>query len=451
MLSFRWSLTKASLFSMVMAGVIGGCGSYFSSDVPALLANLLQPLVRLWTSCLQLVILPLACSYLFVAIASPRDIERTSRAMLYSLLLFTLWLTVGTLVTVQLTPWFLRTYLAEYAGQGLGTSGIELDTVSTAATELSLSDWLVGLIPSNFLEAFSQGRMLSALIVTLLFAFAATRLHGEQRELIIRLAQAVADMAMSIVHWLLWLLPLMVFSIFLSVASHSGLEFIGPLGWYLVSLCLLLASFAALCYPLAVLVGGQPLRSFARAAVPVQVVAIGTRSSMACLQPMMDSATQILKLPMSTAELVIPLAVTLFRPNVVISSPFKLLFLAFVYGIDLETGQMLSFLIANVLLSFGSPGIPTRLVGVRFPMYVALGIPAEGVILLGAIDAVPDMFKTALNVTTSLSVATIISRWFGPVSAKAGHRLSPTKAEYAGELECSGGEAEAATSQTRLN
>jgi len=44
------------------------------------------------------------------------------------------------------------------------------------------------------------------------------------------------------------------------------------------------------------------------------------------------------------------------------------------------------------------------------PAYVALGIPIEGVVILDAMEAIPDVFKTVVNVTADMSVAAILSR-----------------------------------------
>ena len=41
---------------------------------------------------------------------------------------------------------------------------------------------------------------------------------------------------------------------------------------------------------------------------------------------------------------------------------------------------------------------------------MAAGIPLEGVVILEAVDAIPDIFKTVLNVTGDMSAATILSR-----------------------------------------
>ena len=55
------------------------------------------------------------------------------------------------------------------------------------------------------------------------------------------------------------------------------------------------------------------------------------------------------------------------------------------------------------------------------PFYLAAGLPIQGIVLLNAVDSIPDVFKTLLNVTADMSVATIVAR-------VAGYRLAPVDA-----------------------
>ena len=63
------------------------------------------------------------------------------------------------------------------------------------------------------------------------------------------------------------------------------------------------------------------------------------------------------------------------------------------------------------MLSFTSVGVPNG--GAAFktlPAYVAAGLPIEGIIIAEAVETIPDIFKTVLNVTGDMSVAAILSR-----------------------------------------
>jgi Na+/H+-dicarboxylate symporter len=147
----------------------------------------------------------------------------------------------------------------------------------------------------------------------------------------------------------------------------------------------------------------------------------------------MEGADKRLGVPTEVGSFVLPLAVSAFKVNRTISSPLKLLFLAHVYGITLDPGTVALFIPTVMLLSFSSPGIPSGGFLVTMPFYLAAGIPVEGIVLLKAVDAVPDIFKTLVNVTADMSVATIVARFVGmPAGAAAPAVLVPMPADVVG-------------------
>ncbi len=113
----------------------------------------------------------------------------------------------------------------------------------------------------------------------------------------------------------------------------------------------------------------------------------------------------------------------MFKVNRTISSTAKLIFLAYIYGIPLSATTLASFLITVMILSFSTVGIPSG--GTNFktlPAYLAAGLPLEGLVILEAVETIPDIFKTLLNVTGDMSAATILSR-----SSRAAHAVSAAK------------------------
>jgi Na+/H+-dicarboxylate symporter len=108
---------------------------------------------------------------------------------------------------------------------------------------------------------------------------------------------------------------------------------------------------------------------------------------------------------------VLPLTVSLFKVNRTISSTAKLLFLAHVYGISLNATTIATFVATVVVMSFSSAGLPGG--GSAFktlPAYIAAGLPIEGIIIAEAVETIPDIFKTVLNVTGDMTAATLLSR-----------------------------------------
>jgi proton glutamate symport protein len=66
--------------------------------------------------------------------------------------------------------------------------------------------------------------------------------------------------------------------------------------------------------------------------------------------------------------------------------------------------------LAAIFLAFAAPGVPRGAFLMLTPLFLAIGLPAEGIGILIAVDAIPDLFATVLNVTGDLAAAAIVAR-----------------------------------------
>jgi Na+/H+-dicarboxylate symporter len=121
-------------------------------------------------------------------------------------------------------------------------------------------------------------------------------------------------------------------------------------------------------------------------------------------------AAGTLRLPPQIAGLTIPLGVSVFKYGSPIARITGTLFIAKLYGIELGGAELLALAAALIVLPFYSPGVPSGGLLVMTPVYVALNLPVEGIGLLIALDAIPDMFLTVANVTAVLTSAALLSR-----------------------------------------
>jgi Na+/H+-dicarboxylate symporter len=131
---------------------------------------------------------------------------------------------------------------------------------------------------------------------------------------------------------------------------------------------------------------------------------------MAALPAMLASAERTLALPRTVTSFALPLAVSAFRLNQGVSWPVMALFAAKLYGVELGLGQVATLAATGVLMSVSVPGIPSGSLFVVAPFFAAAGIPPESIGVLIALDLVPDVFKTLLNVTGHLAAVTLLGR-----------------------------------------
>ena len=86
------------------------------------------------------------------------------------------------------------------------------------------------------------------------------------------------------------------------------------------------------------------------------------------------------------------------------------MFVAWFYNLPLPAPQVAIVAFAAVFLGFAAPGIPNGGFIMLAPLLVTVGLPAEGVGLLIALDAIPDRFITIHNVTGNLAATAIVAR-----------------------------------------
>jgi proton glutamate symport protein len=211
-----------------------------------------------------------------------------------------------------------------------------------------------------------------------------------------------------LIHWILIVAPIGVFALALPLTARLGSAAAGAIGYFILIACVLLTAGTGLLYLLVAVWGRMPVGEFARACAPVQAVAISTRSSLASLPALLDSA-RTLKLPAQIAGLTIPLGVSVFKYGSPIARLTGTLFITKLYGIELGGAELAALAAALIVLPFYSPGIPSGGLLVMTPVYVALGLPVEGIALLIALDPIPDMFLTMSNVTAMLTATTLLA------------------------------------------
>jgi Na+/H+-dicarboxylate symporter len=415
------SLTALSLCGLA-AGLLAGIAAH-STQSGFLLAAVavFEPIGTLWTNALRMVVVPLIVSNLIVAVVSTDDPRETGRLGGISLATFVALMAVGTVFTYLTAPPLIAQYPADPSAVATLQPNTPVAALGAGGGETSTSDWILSLIPSNLFRAAAEGEILPIVVCTLLFALAILRVEPEKRRPLVGFFHGLADASMVIVRWILWLIPLGAFALSFTMTARTGVAVATMLGFFIVLVSGLMIVFTLGLYPLTAIFARVPIRRFARSIAPSQAVGAATRSSLAALPPMIEASATRMGLPGQVGGFVLPLAVSTFKFNRAISSNAKMLFLAAVYGVHLDPAFLCTYAVAAMVLSVSSPGLPSHGASLStLPFYLDVGIPIEAVVLLNAVDAIPDIFKTVLNVTGDMSAAAIVGRFAGaPAEAPA--------------------------------
>ena len=124
----------------------------------------------------------------------------------------------------------------------------------------------------------------------------------------------------------------------------------------------------------------------------------------------MESAERGLGLSNQVTGFVLPLSVSAFKLAAPVSWTVGALFVGWFYGVPLHIPQLATVAFASVFLAFAAPGVPRGAFIMLTPLFLAIGLPAEGIGILIAVDAIPDTFATVLNVTGDLAAAALVAK-----------------------------------------
>jgi Na+/H+-dicarboxylate symporter len=292
-----------------------------------------------------------------------------------------------------------------------GTADMPVVTPSTSAP--GIGGWLTGMVPTNPFRAAVDDNFIAVVVSTVIFALAMLRIDPERRSTLVRFFEAAADTTGVVIRWLIYLLPIAAFTLSFVIAAETGLSVATSVAYYIAALSALLLVMTVLLYPATAIIGRVSLRRFFTAALPALAVGAGTRSSIAALPAMLDGAENKLGVRREVSGFVLPLSVSTFKLNPAISQPVELFFFMAMFGLSASPAVVLSFVAATLLLAFASAGIPSGSKLISWPIFLAMGVPVEALVMMKVIDAIPDIFKTMLNVTADLSATVIVQRFAG--------------------------------------
>jgi proton glutamate symport protein len=372
---------------------------------------------RLFLALIKMVVVPLVFCSLAVGIASLGDFRRLGRMGGRTLGLFMSTTVAALAIGVGLAN-LLRpgSYLsAEERARLLGSFSGEVGAkVDSAAAAPSLEDQLVGLVPTNPVDALASGDMLQIIVFATLFGIALTLMAEERARPVVRVLDGVNEAMVVLVHVTMQLAPFGVAALLFKVAGTTGLSVLAALGVYCGVVLLGLFLHMVLVYGSLVTFGAKlPFIGFLGAIRPALVVAFSTSSSSATLPITKECVEENLGVSNATSSFVLPLGATVNMDGTALYQGVAALFIAQIYGMDLSFGQQLTIVGTATLASVGAAGVPGAGMITLTMVLTAIGVPVEGLALVLGVDRMLDMFRTTINVIGDSAASAWIARLEG--------------------------------------
>lgn len=416
-------MRKLAMHWWILIGLVAGVAYGYLAAVTGTTAHVLayvQPFGTLFLNLLKMIAVPLVLFSLVAGVASLNDSSKLSRIGGKSIALYlgttVVAITIGLLFVNLFGP---GTGLAAATREKLMAAygDVASERAATAAG-LSLLEQLVAIVPTNPFGALADARMLQVVFFALMLGLALTRLARRSSEAahVVSVFRTLADAIVEMVQMIMKLAPLGVFALLASVTADLGKDpetlgdLLASLGGYMATVVLALLVHGLVVYgALLRLFTKVPLRRFARAMAPAQLLAFSSSSSAATLPVTVRCVEQDLGVDSEVASFVLPLGATINMDGTGLYQGVAAVFIANALGMPLDLGQQLTIVLTAALASIGTAAVP----GVGIVMLVIVlqqvGLPEAGIGLILAVDRPLDMCRTVLNVTGDATVATVVA------------------------------------------
>jgi DAACS family dicarboxylate/amino acid:cation (Na+ or H+) symporter len=253
--------------------------------------------------------------------------------------------------------------------------------------------------------------MLGLIFFSLIFGIALTLIAKETAAPVMRVLEGLNQAVMVIIGFAMRLAPLGVAGLIFSVTSKFGFDILKSLGLYVVTVLLALAlhQFGVLAMIAKFIAGINPRTFFSRSRA-LMITAFSTSSSSATLHTTIRTAEENFGVPPEIAGFVLPLGATMNMNGTAMFEGVTVLFLAQVFGVQLDLLTQLIVIIMCVVTAIGVAGVPAGSIPLLVMVLGMVGVPGEGIALILGVDRILDMARTVPNVTADLLTSLLVAK-----------------------------------------
>jgi aerobic C4-dicarboxylate transport protein len=396
-----------SLYAQVLMAITAGI--LLGVFAPATGAAM-KPLGDGFIKLIKMIIAPIIFCTVVLGIAGTEDLKKVGRtgglALLYFEVLSTLALVLGLTIVNVIRPG---------AGMNVDVRSLDLGAVSAYATPgkmQSTKDFLLGVIPSTFFDAFAKGEVLQVLVLAVLFGVALQKL-GARQNLLFRGIEKFSELLFAIVKLIMYAAPIGAFGAMAFTIGSYGLH-------SLLSLAKLMGTFYLTCLGfifgvlgLVARLHGFSIFRYLRYIAEELLLVLGTSSSEVAL-PRMMAKMESLGAGRSTVGLVIPTGYSFNLDGTSIYLTMAAVFIAQATNTPMSLGQQLTLLAVLLLTSKGAAGVTGSGFVILAATLSAVGnVPVGGLALILGIDRFMSEARALTNVIGNGVATLVVARWTG--------------------------------------
>ena len=395
------------LYVQVLAAIV--LGALLGHFQPAL-GESLKPLGDGFIKLVKMVIPPVIFLTIVTGIAGMNELRTVGRvfvkAMTYFLFFSTLALIVGLVVAHVVQP-----------GAGLNVDPATLDAAAITgyvekSHDLTMTGFLLDIIPATLVSAFVDGNILQALFVAIMFGIALAMV-GERGKPVQQFLEALTIPVFQLVHLLMRAAPIGAFGAIAYTIGKHGVHVLGNLAllvgsFYLTSLLFVLVILGTVCR-----LCGFSIFKLIRYLRAELLLVLGTSSSESALPSLMEKMEEA-GCKKSVVGLVVPTGYSFNLDGTNIYMTLAALFIAQATKIDLTLGQQITLLLVAMLSSKGAAGVTgAGFVTLAATLSVVPDVPVAGMVLILGVDRFMSECRSLTNFIGNAVATVVVARWDG--------------------------------------
>ena len=395
------------LYFWVLVGIIAGVA--VGTFAPAFGASL-QPLGEGFIALVKMIIPPVIFLTVVTGIAGSHQLAALGRvvvkAFIYFLFFSTLALIVGLIVANVVQP-----------GAGMHVDPRTLNAAAVhgfeeKAHETTLTGFLLSVIPTTLVSAFTSGSILQILFVAVLFGVSLT-LVGAPARPVTEMLERIALVVFRLVTIVMWAAPVGAFGAMAFTIGKYGLGSLLSLGALVGTFY-----FTALIFVLVILGAVAALNGFSifrliRYLKAELLLVLGTSSSEAAL-PALIQKMERAGCDKEVVGVVVPTGYSFNLDGTNIYMTLAALFIAQATGVELTLGEQVALLGVAMLSSKGAAGVTgSGFITLAATLAIVPKVPIAGMALILGVDRFMSECRSLTNFIGNAVATIVVARWEG--------------------------------------
>lgn len=400
---------------IIFAVIIGGLIGYFFPT----LGTSLKPLGDGFIKLIKVFIAPIIFCTIALGFAKTTDAKKLGRlgakSLIYFEVLSTIALIFGLVVVDILRP-----------GAGMNVNVKTLDTSAIQnyvqqAQHLSITDFILHIIPDSFIGAFANNDLLQVLVVAIFFGIAlqvvGSKMGRHKIHNVVQLLEDTSEAFFMIINFVMKVAPIGALGAMAYTIGAFGTKSIVHLAALIGSFYLASALFIVVILGLVAYMAGFSIFKWLRITVDEIIIVAGASSSEAALPSLLKKLGR-LGLKKETVGFVVPAGYSFNLDGTNIYMTMATMFVAQAIGADITLGEEIFILVIAMLTSKGASGISGSgfITLTATLMVVGDKIPVAGMALILGIDRFMSEARAITNNIGNGVAAIVMSRWEGEIS-----------------------------------